>query len=110
MLSRKRRAAASKASLNGPKPAAGCAVAPSDGSMGSAISWEEVRPADRLVLVRDGSWKLSARLGAELDELHLVDLVSDPEERVNLADDPAARPVRDRLARLIVEHVASCKT
>jgi len=71
---------------------------------------EEVRPADRLVLVRDGSWKLSARLGAELDELHLVDLVSDPEERVNLADDPAARPVRDRLARLIVEHVASCKT
>ncbi|MBS1676473.1 MAG: sulfatase-like hydrolase/transferase [Actinobacteria bacterium] len=67
----------------------------------------EVRRADRLVLVRDGAWKLSARLGPELDELLLVDLGRDPEERVNLADDPAARPERDRLARLIAEHVAA---
>lgn len=66
----------------------------------------EVRPADRFVLVRDGSWKLSARLGPELDEMLLVDLADDPEERVNRAEDPAARPVRDRLARLIIEHAS----
>jgi arylsulfatase A-like enzyme len=68
---------------------------------------EEVRPADRFVLVRAGSWKLSARLGPELDEMLLVDLARDPEERVNLADDPSAREVRDRLTRLILDHVAA---
>ncbi len=66
----------------------------------------EVRRDDRFVLVRDGSWKLSARLGEQLDELLLVDLATDPGERTNLAADPSARPVRERLSRLILDHVS----
>ncbi|MBS1879670.1 MAG: sulfatase-like hydrolase/transferase [Actinobacteria bacterium] len=65
----------------------------------------EVRLGERFALVREGSWKLSARLGPELDELLLVDLASDPEERRNRAGDQSARAVRDRLARVILEQV-----
>jgi arylsulfatase A-like enzyme len=67
----------------------------------------EVRPADRFVLVRDGSWKLSVRVGRELDEPLLIDLSRDPEERVNLADDPAAGPTRERLEGLIAARLAA---
>jgi choline-sulfatase len=66
----------------------------------------DIRPRDRLVMVRDGSWKLSACLDPEPGELLLVDLESDPGERVNRAADPAVEQVRDRLLGLIVDHVA----
>jgi choline-sulfatase len=65
----------------------------------------EVRRGDRFALVRDGDWKLSARLGEELDELLLVDLAADPSERVNRAADPEARAARDRLTQLLLGHV-----
>jgi arylsulfatase A-like enzyme len=65
-----------------------------------------IRHRDRLVLVRDGRWKLSACLDPEPGELLLVDLDRDPTERENLADDPDAAQVRERLLALAVEHVA----
>jgi arylsulfatase A-like enzyme len=60
---------------------------------------------DRIVMVRDGSWKLSVALDREPRELLLVDLATDPLERVNRADDPAAADVCERLCDLVVEHV-----
>lgn len=63
----------------------------------------EVRPDDRLAMVRDGDWKLSLRLGPEPDEPLLVNLAEDPQEQTNLADDPAARPTRERLTSLLVD-------
>jgi arylsulfatase A-like enzyme len=62
----------------------------------------EVRPDDRLAMVRDGDWKLSLRLRPEPDELLLVNLASDPLEQTNLAADPAARVERERLTRLLL--------
>jgi choline-sulfatase len=61
----------------------------------------EIRDGERFAAVRDGAWKLSARLGPEPDELLLVNLDDDPLEQVNRADDPQARPVRERLASLL---------
>lgn len=61
----------------------------------------EIRDGERFAAVRDGTWKLSVRLGPEPDEALLVNLADDPHEQVNLADDPSARPVRDRLMRLL---------
>jgi arylsulfatase A-like enzyme len=65
-----------------------------------------VRPKDRLVMVRDGAWKLTVCLDPEPGELVLVDLAHDPGERVNRADDPTVDNVRDRLLALVVEHVS----
>jgi arylsulfatase A-like enzyme len=62
--------------------------------------------SDRLLMVRDGSWKLTATLDREPCELLLVDLASDPYERVNRAYDPAASGVRARLLGLLDEHAA----
>ncbi len=61
----------------------------------------EVRDGERFAAVRDGAWKLSARLRPEPDEVLLVNLEDDPLEQVNLADDRRARPVRDRLMSLL---------
>lgn len=50
----------------------------------------------RLVtMVCDGAWKAVFIAGA--GDGQLFDLAADPDERVNLWDDPAARPDRDRL-------------
>jgi arylsulfatase A-like enzyme len=61
----------------------------------------EIRDGERFAAVRDGAWKLSARLRPEPDELLLVNLEDDPLEQVNRADDRDARPVRDRLVGLL---------
>ncbi len=61
----------------------------------------EIRDGDRFAAVRDGAWKLSARLRPEPDELLLTNLDDDPLEQVNRVDDPRARPVRERLTRLL---------
>lgn len=68
-----------------------------------------IRPYDRLVMAREGSWKLSVCLDPEPAELFLVDLESDPEERMNRAGDPSVAQVRDRLVTLAVEHVAGAE-
>lgn len=65
-----------------------------------------IRPHDRLVMVRDGSWKLSVCLDPEPGELMLVDLASDPDERTNRGGDASVAHVRDHLVALAVEHVA----
>jgi choline-sulfatase len=66
----------------------------------------DIRPRDRLVMVREGSWKLSACLDPEPGELWLVDLDSDPDERVDRASDSSVSDVRDRLLALAVDHVS----
>jgi choline-sulfatase len=66
----------------------------------------DIRTRDRLIMVRDGSWKLSACLDPEPGELLLVDLESDADEHINRAADPAVAQVRDRLLALVVDHVA----
>lgn len=64
-----------------------------------------VRPDDRLVLVRDGDWKLSVAMTPDPDEGALYHLKDDPHERRNLFDDPSSAGVRDRLTQLILEHL-----
>ncbi len=66
----------------------------------------DLRPDDRLVMVRDGPWKLTLCLDPEPCDVVLVDLDADPAERVNRADDPAVADVRDRLIALALAHVA----
>jgi arylsulfatase len=60
---------------------------------------------DRLVMVRDGSWKLSACLNPEPSELMLANLDHDPAERVNRINDPDTRPIRERLLKLAIDHI-----
>jgi arylsulfatase A-like enzyme len=66
----------------------------------------EIRERDRLLMVRDGAWKLTLCLDPEPCDFVLVDLESDPAERVNRADDQAVSEVRDRLIGLAVDHVS----
>jgi choline-sulfatase len=66
----------------------------------------DIRPQDRLVMVREGSWKLSLCLDPEPAQLWLVDLDSDPDERLDRASDSSVSDVRDRLLALAVDHVA----
>jgi choline-sulfatase len=66
----------------------------------------EIRERDRLVMVRDDTWKLTLCLDPEPCDLVLVDLDTDPAERVNRADDPAVSDVRDRLLALALDHVS----
>ena len=47
-----------------------------------------VQHEGRLVMVRDGNWKLSACLDPQVHDLALHDLAGDPYERRNLANDP----------------------
>jgi arylsulfatase A-like enzyme len=64
-----------------------------------------IRLDDRLVLVRDGRWKLSVCLDPEPVDVVLFDLERDPAERENRADDPEVADVRERLLALALEHV-----
>ncbi len=65
----------------------------------------DVRPDDRLVLVRDGDWKLSVAMTPEPAEGALYNLKDDPHERRNLFADPAFSNIRDRLTQMILEHL-----
>lgn len=65
-----------------------------------------IRPHDRLLMIREGGWKLTLCLDPEPCELMLVDLGSDPTEQVNRADDPTASRVRDRLLASAIEHIS----
>ena len=60
---------------------------------------------DKYVMVRDGRWKLSMAFTPAAGDGALYDLVADPYERVNLYSSPEAAPTRDRLARLLAEHL-----
>lgn len=65
----------------------------------------ELRPLDRLVMVRDNAWKLTLCLDPEPGELMLVDLDADPGERLNRATDPTVADICDRLRALVDAHV-----
>lgn len=60
----------------------------------------------RLVMVRNGDWKLSACVDPEVHDVVLYDLASDPHERCNRAADTACRDRRETLLNLIAEHLA----
>jgi choline-sulfatase len=66
----------------------------------------EIRERDRLLMVRDGAWKLTLCLDPEPCDVVLVDLDADPAERVNRAGDPDVADVRERLLALAVDHVS----
>ena len=61
--------------------------------------------AGRLVMVREGPWKLTACLDPSPHDLTLHNLEEDPFERTNLADSPACRERRDELLNKAVNHV-----
>jgi arylsulfatase A-like enzyme len=65
-------------------------------------------PADhRYTMIRDGRWKLSIAFTPEPGDGTLYDLIADPYERVNLYGSPEAMAVRERLGRLLREHLAA---
>lgn len=59
----------------------------------------------RLVMVRDGDWKLSACVDPAIHDVTLHNLHRDPHERQNLAADPSCRARRDTLLRLIADRL-----
>ena len=63
----------------------------------------------RYVMIRDGRWKLSLAFTPEPGDGALYDLSADPYERTNLYSTASAATVRDRLSRLIHEHLAKAK-
>lgn len=60
----------------------------------------------RLILVRDGDWKLSLRVGAEPCDGTLHNLRDDPCERKNLFGSPDFARVREHLTSLVDHHIA----
>jgi arylsulfatase len=66
-----------------------------------------IRHDDRLVMVRDGDWKLSLCLDPEPGDGALYHLSDDPFERRNLYGNPGAREAQERLTGLILRHVGS---
>jgi arylsulfatase A-like enzyme len=64
-----------------------------------------IREKDRLVMVRDGDWKLSLCMDPEPGDGMLFNMADDPHERRNLYTDPAHTDERARLTQLILEHL-----
>jgi arylsulfatase A-like enzyme len=62
---------------------------------------------DRYVMVRDGRWKLSLAFTPGPGDGTLYDLQTDPHERANLYAAAEHTAVRERLTRLLVEHLAA---
>ena len=59
----------------------------------------------RLVMVRDGDWKLSACIDPEIHDVSFHNLKLDPHERTNRANDAACETSRNDLLGLIRQHV-----
>ncbi len=83
----------------GSEPEAGAVF--SEFNMGSF----DLRPDDRLVMVIEGSWKLSLVFSPEMGDGALYNLADDPYERNNRYNDPAGAPARERLTGLIQQHL-----
>ena len=66
----------------------------------------EIRPHDRLVMAREGPWKLSVCLDPAPHDVLLVNVEQNPDECVNRVTDPAAAPVREQLLERVIAHVA----
>lgn len=63
----------------------------------------------RLVMVRHGHWKLSACIDPAIHDVALYDLNHDPEERTNLAGDPACTAQRETLLAFVRKHISEAK-
>ena len=66
----------------------------------------EMRPEDKLVMVRDGAWKLSVCHDPDTGEGALYNLDTDPHERNNLFGNPGHAETENRLRGLIDDHLA----
>ena len=67
----------------------------------------EIRHDDRLVMVREGDWKLSLCMDPEPFDGALYNLAEDPYEVESLYGRPGYKDVEDRLTGLIEEHLSS---
>lgn len=65
----------------------------------------DMRHEDKLVMVRDGDWKLSVCYEPETGEGALYNLDADPYERNNLFGNPEHAGIENRLRGLIDEHL-----
>jgi len=63
------------------------------------------RPADRLITVYNGDWKLTVRMDPEPRQGDLINLIEDPLERNNLYYDPVHQEKRRMLLKLIGKHL-----
>jgi arylsulfatase A-like enzyme len=66
----------------------------------------DIRHDDRLVMVQDGSWKLSLCFNPDAGDGALYNLENDPYERTNLYGQEPYAGIQQRLGRLILEHLA----
>ena len=66
-----------------------------------------MRPDDRLVMVRDGNWKMSLCFSPELSDGTLHNLNDDPYERENLYDHTKYATIQNRLTSLIEKHLST---
>ncbi len=64
-----------------------------------------IRNGERLVMVREGDWKLSLCMDPEPRDGFLINLADDPHERANLFGNAAHADVQQRLTFQIQEHL-----
>ena len=80
----------------------------------SELTLESQRPyvqhEGRLVMVRDGDWKLSLCLDPEVHDAALYNLTEDPDEILNLSDDASCAGQRERLIALIRKHISAAES
>lgn len=99
VMRRRRAAEIAEAVASGREPAAEPVF--SEYSLNPAV----IRTHERLVLVRDGKWKLSMNVDAD-EQGALYDLHEDPQEVRNLFGAAEHGETRSRLERLIAAHLA----
>lgn len=66
----------------------------------------EMRPNDRLVMVREGQWKLSLCMDPKPHDEVLCNLEQDPYEQHNLYGQKETKSIQNRLVKLITNHLA----
>lgn len=64
----------------------------------------DIKPYDRLVMVREGNWKLSACLDPEIQDMTLHNMEWDPHQRNNLYGDEAYGELAEHLLGLVLAH------
>jgi len=69
----------------------------------------DMRPDDRLVMVREGDWRLSCCLDPEPGDVDLCNLAQDPHERCNLHGDPGTEGIEAHLLGLIQAHIEGAR-
>lgn len=74
-------------------------------SLGTHKTMKDIKPDDRLIMVRDGDWKLSVRLQPEPGDGALYHLAEDPYETHNLYFSDTHQDKVEHLTQLILQHV-----